>query len=181
MCVVRERSRALPVARSDAGKMNKRTSQIVFLGVRVDEARSAALAASRSAGAALLRSRCCRRWRRAAASIVSGLLAGGEACRRSNSGAALCAIAPRGRWRVRGAGMSTGLLFPVGRRAGPPCIGNKEYGGSVQTRIGFCRSVCFICRMSGSVCLMRHLICSAESCVSIRGSTGDFRISSRSS
>ena len=124
---------------------------------------------------------CCRRRCPAAAPVVAGHMAGGKGCCRTNSGAALCAIAPRGRWQLQGPGTCTSLLLPPVRRAGPPCIGNKEYGGSAQTRIGFCRSVCFSCRVPGSVCLMRHMIYAAESCVSIRGSTGEFRTSSRSS
>ena len=136
---------------------------------------------SSSARAALPGLSC--RWRRrpAAASVVAGHMAGGKGCRRTNSRAAPRAIAPRGRWQLPGPGTCTYLILPHVRRAGPPCIGNKEYGGSAQTRIGFCRSVCFSCHMPGSVSLMRHMIYAAESCVSIRGSTGEFRTSSRSS
>ena len=72
-------------------------------------------------------------------------------------------------------------VLPPVRRAGPPCIGNKECSSSAQTRIEFCRSVCFSCHMPGSVSLDAHMICLAASCVSIRGSAGELRISSRSS
>ena len=155
--------------------MNKRTLQVKSLGKRVQWHRVRPLRRSSAAGAALPGLSC--RWRRrpAAASVVSGHLAGGEACRRTSSGAAPRAIAPFGRWRVRGAGMSIGLLFPVGRRAGPPCIGNKECTDSAQTRIEFCRSVCFSCQVPDSVSLDAHMICSAAPCVSIRGSTGNLR------
>ena len=68
-----------------------------------------------------------------------------------------------------------------GRARPATCIGNKECGGSARSRIDFCRSVCLSCHMPDSACLDACMKCLDASCVSIRGSPGEFRISSRSS
>ena len=82
--------------------------------------------------------------------------------------------------RQRGAGKWSSLLRALLRRAGAPSFLLSEQLRSIKHSIGLCPRRCFRCQVPASVCLMRHLICSPPSCVSIRGHAGDFRTSSES-
>ena len=122
-------------------------------------------------------------WRRccAAARVCAGRAPGEGACRRPRKGTAWPNSGHSSDGQLQGRGAYFIRLLPHVRRAGPPCIGNKECGVSARSRIDFCRSVCLSCHVPDSACLDACMKCLDASCVSIRGSPGEFRISSRSS
>ena len=171
------------VARSDTGSRNKRTSQADFLGTAVYGAGSTALVARGCAVAALpgrllqpepsQSSSICCRWRHAACRAARTATARHEVLYRV-AGTSSCIR------RQRGDGKWSSLLRALLRRAGAPSYLLPEQLRSIKYSIGLCPRCCFRCQVPASVCLMRHLICSPPSCVSILGHARDFRISSES-
>ena len=170
------------IARSDTGSRNKRTSQADFLGTAVylwsrvygsgrawlrrsGPARPTAAAGAVAKQQHWLSLAACRAARTATARHeVLYRVAGTSSCIR----------------RQRGDGKWSSLLRALLRRAGAPSYLLPEQLRSIKYSIGLCPRCCFRCQVPASVCLMRHLICSPPSCVSILGHARDFRISSES-